>query len=66
METPEGAVSIREFIRDSAGTLGRLNAECAPIALTRKGRSVAVLVDVDTFARMARAPRGEGEAAGEE
>jgi PHD/YefM family antitoxin component YafN of YafNO toxin-antitoxin module len=54
MDTPEGAVSITQFLKSRAGTLLRLNAEGSPIALTRKGRSVAVLVDLDTFAWLIR------------
>jgi prevent-host-death family protein len=55
MNIPNGAVTVTDFTRRSADTLLRLNLEGAPIALTRNGRSVAVLLDVDSYARLLRA-----------
>lgn len=43
------------FYKHCAELLARLNAEAAPILLTHKGRSVAVLVDLDTYALLEQA-----------
>jgi PHD/YefM family antitoxin component YafN of YafNO toxin-antitoxin module len=45
------------FVRNSARALSKVNAECAPLVLTRRGQSVAIVLDLDTYAWLERAWR---------
>jgi antitoxin YefM len=43
---------ISDFRKSSAQLLKRLKADHHPIILTQRGRSVAVIIDVDTYERL--------------
>ena len=53
-----GALPVSDLAKKCGDVLMRLNTESEPILLTRRGRSVAVLVDLDTYAMMDKAARG--------
>ena len=48
---------MTRFQKNTKKALTQLNCEAAPILLTRRGRSVAVLVDLDSYARLETALR---------
>lgn len=48
----DGVKPISDFRKDSAGVLRQLRERREPILLTQRGRSVAVLLDVETFERL--------------
>ena len=48
----EGVKPISDFRRDSARMLKALNSTHEPILLTQRGRSVAVLLDLETYERL--------------
>lgn len=50
-------VPVTWFVRNEVLALSRVNEEGAPLVLTRKGRSVAVVLDLDTYAWLRRAER---------
>ena len=65
----EGIKPISDFRRDSARILKELRSSRAPILLTQRGRSVAVLLDLETYEDMeyaayvrAKIARGEEDA----
>ncbi len=43
---------ISDFRKDSAAMLKKLKENHHPIVLTQRGRSVAVIIDVDTYERL--------------
>ena len=45
----EDVKPISDFRKDTAGVLKRLRETRKPVLLTQRGRSVAVLMDVDEF-----------------
>lgn len=48
----EGIRPISDFRKDASRILKRLRESRQPVLLTQRGRSVAVLLDIDTFERM--------------
>ena len=48
----EGIKPISDFRKDSAHLLKQLKEKHQPILLTQRGRSVAVLLDVETYEQM--------------
>lgn len=48
----DGIKPISDFRKDSARVLKQLRERREPILLTQRGRSVAVLLDVETFERL--------------
>lgn len=48
----DGVKPISDFRKDSARVLKQLRERREPILLTQRGRSVAVLLDVETFERL--------------
>lgn len=48
----EGIKPISDFRKDSARVLKQLRDDKAPILLTQRGRSVAVLLDLETYERL--------------
>lgn len=52
-----GVKPISDFRKHSAGILKQLKERGEPILLTQRGRSVAVLLDVETYQRLEEAAR---------
>ncbi|MEK6543920.1 MAG: type II toxin-antitoxin system Phd/YefM family antitoxin [Elusimicrobiota bacterium] len=52
IQAREGIEPISDFRKDSASVLKRLKNNREPILLTQRGRSVAVLLDIETFEKM--------------
>lgn len=48
----DGVKPISDFRKDSARVLKQLKERREPILLTQRGRSVAVLMDVETYERL--------------
>ena len=48
----DGVKPISDFRKDSARVLKQLRERREPILLTQRGRSVAVLMDVETYERL--------------
>lgn len=48
----DGVKPISDFRKDSARLLKQLRERREPILLTQRGRSVAVLMDVETYERL--------------
>ncbi len=48
----EGIKPISDFRKDSSRVLKMLRKNHEPILLTQRGRSVAVLIDIETFEKM--------------
>ena len=48
----EGVKPISDFRKDSARVLKLLHERREPILLTQRGRSVAVLLDIETYERL--------------
>ncbi|MBI5595035.1 MAG: type II toxin-antitoxin system Phd/YefM family antitoxin [Elusimicrobia bacterium] len=48
----DGVKPISDFRKDSARVLKQLRDRHEPILLTQRGRSVAVLMDLETFERL--------------
>lgn len=48
----EGIKPISDFRKDSARVLRLLHERREPILLTQRGRSVAVLLDIETYERL--------------
>lgn len=43
---------VSDFRKDTAGILKKLNTDRHPIVLTQRGRSIAVILDVETYERL--------------
>jgi prevent-host-death family protein len=52
IQPQDGIKPISDFRRDAAGVLEQLRSKRQPILLTQRGRSVAVLLDIETFEHM--------------
>lgn len=48
----DGVKPISDFRKDSAAVLKQLRERKEPILLTQRGRSVAVLLDIESFERL--------------
>ena len=52
IQPQEGIKPISDFRKESSRILKELRRKRTPILLTQRGRSVAVLVDIETFEKM--------------